>query len=87
MSLYSFCCSHPCVHIVEKRSPVALSFNSAQSELHKFLKLQEAGLDVSYRCRKCCNCQKCKGGDKEERLSIRQEAEQELIRESVYLDI
>ena len=27
---YSSCCSSPCVHMVEKRCPVALSFNSAQ---------------------------------------------------------
>jgi len=48
--------------------------------------MQEAGLDVSYHCCKCRNCQKCKGGDVEERLSLRQEAEQELIRESILLD-
>ena len=84
---YSTCCRSPCIHMSEEQFPVSLSLNSAQSELQKFLKLQEAGLDVTYRCRKCRNCQRCKGGDKEERLSLRQEAEQELIRESIYLDL
>ena len=84
---YCTCHSAACDQEVLERVPVALASNSAQLELQKFLKLQEAGLDVSYRCRKCRNCQKCKGGGEEEKLSLRQEAEQELIRESINLDL
>ena len=81
------CCLVECFEESVGVSPKVCSSISEQSELKKFLKLQEAGLDVSYRCRQCRNCQKCKGGDSEERLSLRQEAEQELIRESVHLDV
>ena len=82
----TLCSCYDCHHQVSENLSKVFSSNSAQSELQKFLKMQEAGLDVSYRCRKCRTCQKCKGGDVEERLSLRQEAEQELIRESITLD-
>ena len=81
--LVSLCCSSPCQHEASK----VFASNLEQSELSKFLKLQEAGLEVSYRCRKCRSCKMCKEGGNEERLSLRQEAEQELIRESIHLDL
>ena len=67
--------------------PAAVSNTAVQAELLKFLKMQEAGLDVSYRCRRCRECQVCKGGAVQEKLSLRQEAEQELVRESIQLDL
>ena len=60
--------------------------NSIQNELKNFLKHQEVGLDASYRCVRCRDCIDCKRGVGQELLSMKQQAEQELIRESVQID-
>ena len=60
---------------------------SVQSELKKFMQQQEAGLDSSYKCPKCRNCGDCVKGSGYERISLKQEAEQELIKESVKVDL
>ena len=59
---------------------------TAQAELRRFLQHQEAGLDTSFRCRKCRDCRQCLRGAGQERMSMKQEAEQLLIRESVRID-
>ena len=48
--------------------------------------MQEAGLGSDYRCRQCRGCSDCRRGAGHERLSLRQEAEQQLIRESIFID-
>ena len=50
------------------------------------LKLMEGGLEISYRCIRCRDCLDCKNSEKTEHLSIREEAEMELIKKSVMLD-
>ena len=59
---------------------------SIQSELKKFIQQQEAGLDASFRCVRCRECKQCLKGAGMERMSMRQEAEQEIIRQSVSID-
>ena len=59
---------------------------SIQSEFQKFMQLQEVGLDASYKCPTCRECESCKKGSGFENISIKQEAEQELIKQSVYVD-
>ena len=44
-------------------------------------------LDTSYKCAKCWSCQDCTKGSGYERISIKQEAEQELIKQSVDVKI
>ena len=66
--------------------PLNHSSNAVQSEFEKFMKINEAGLDTSFRCSRCKDCDSCKKGSGYERISIKQEAEQELIKESVYID-
>ena len=51
------------------------------------MKHQEAGLDSSYRCPKCRSCDDCIKGSGYERISLKQEAEQELIKASVRIDV
>ena len=60
---------------------------TAQGELKKFMKYQEAGLDTSYRCPKCRSCDDCIKGTGFEKISLKQEAEQELIKTSVEIDV
>ena len=60
--------------------------HTIQSEFQKFMQHQEAGLDTTFRCRRCRDCKLCLKGAGEERKSMTQEAHQELIRESVSID-
>ena len=46
----------------------------------------QAGLQVEYRCTRCRDCVTCKGAEWTERTSLRQYAENELIKQSVVLD-
>ena len=50
------------------------------------IQLEEGGLEISYRCVRCRDCQECKNSAKTEHLTMREEAEMELIRKSVVLD-
>ena len=60
--------------------------NAVQSELDKFMKMQDAGLSTSYKCPQCRRCKDCLRGPGKEMLSMHEEAEQHLIRESVRID-
>ena len=40
---------------------------------------QEFGVDINYRCVKCRDCSGCKDADRSEAISLREEAEMELI--------
>ena len=59
---------------------------TVQSDLNRFLKHQESGLETSYRCIRCRGCPQCLKGAGQENISIRMELEQELIRESIKID-
>ena len=61
--------------------------SNVQSEMKKFMKLNETGLELNYKCRNCRSCQECIKGSGYERISIKQEAEQELIKASVKIDL
>ena len=50
------------------------------------MEVQESGLDTTYKCPACRNCESCKKGSGFENISLKQEAEQELIKKSVYID-
>ena len=60
--------------------------NTIQGELKRFLQQQEAGLECSFRCLRCRDCKLCLKGAGEERMSMMQEAHQEIIRQSVQID-
>ena len=46
----------------------------------------ESGLDIEYRCVKCRECNGCKKADLTEKISLREESEMQLVRESIHLD-
>ena len=56
---------------------------TVQKEMKKFMDLQESGLKTDFRCKQCRNCDNCRKGAGQEKLSLKQEAEQELVRQSV----
>ena len=59
---------------------------TVNQDMKKFMEYQEAGLDHGYKCPKCRGCINCRRGMGQEKISMKQEAEQEKIRESVVLD-
>ena len=62
-----------------------LSF-AVQSEIDKYMQLQNEGLSTSYKCPRCRDCKDCQKGAGRETMSIRQEHEQELIQKSIRID-
>ena len=59
---------------------------NVKSELSKYMEMQDAGLGTDYKCPKCRNCRECLKGPGREKLSIKQEHEQEIIKQSVSID-
>ena len=57
-----------------------------QSELEKFMRLQDSGLDTSFKCPACRNCKNCLKGPGKELLSMKEEFHQQAIEDSVRLD-
>ena len=55
---------------------------------NKNLKLeQECGVDINYRCIKCRGCKTCRDSDRINSISLLEEAEMELIDQSVKLEL
>ena len=76
-----FCCYNLSAMISDlDTSPGELGY------LKKLLFAQDGGLSVEYRCVKCRDCWPCKNADATEKLSLREEQENQLIQESVKLD-
>ena len=68
-------------------SDVNVNSSTVQNELKKYMQSQEAGLDAKYKCKRCRDCPDCIRGSGYEKMSLRQEAEQELIQQSVQIDL
>ena len=56
------------------------------SEAKKFLGLDDVGIQMEYRCSRCRDCADCHKGEQYKKMSIRQEREQAMIRESIKID-
>ena len=52
-----------------------------------FEKVENAGSEISFRSSKCRSCKLCKEHDQSETLSVREEVEQDVINNSVELNI
>ena len=55
-------------------------------ELKMIVKMQELGISLEYRCPNCRNCNSCRNAPDTERISIREEAEDQAIRDAVKID-
>ena len=55
-------------------------------DLKSIVKLQEGGITLDYRCPDCRSCIKCKNPIDTDRISLRQEAECEAIKDSIKID-
>ena len=54
--------------------------------LRRLQKAQSEGLNIEYRCPKCCACSDCRRSFETERVSLREEAEDLMIQDSVTID-
>ena len=52
-----------------------------------FEEVENAASEILYRCINCRNCQKCKNGERIENISIKEEIEQDLINNSITVDV
>ena len=71
---------------VKEKDPDGADCLTTCQDWKKFLESQEVGLDKGYKCPKCRECGDCRKGEGLERMSMRQEAEQEVICSSVWVD-
>ena len=56
------------------------------SELKSLVKLQELGISLEYRCPSCRDCSSCRNAPTTERVSLREEAEDQAIKDSIKVD-
>ena len=54
--------------------------------LKMLIKLQESGISLEYRCPSCRDCSNCKNAPDTERISLREEAEDQAMKDSVHID-
>ena len=54
--------------------------------LKQLLTTGESGVSVEYRCARCRDCWACKNADETEKISLREEQENQLVRDSVSLN-
>ena len=60
--------------------------NETLHDLKTFIKLQDQGIDLAYRCPKCRNCHDCRNANETERISVREEIEDQAIKDSINID-
>ena len=56
------------------------------SELKSLVKIQELGISLEYRCPSCRDCSSCRNAPTTERVSLREEAEDQAIKDSIKVD-
>ena len=84
-SEFPLCCSN-LASMTGKVEDVDLPSGEKLSYLKQLWLAQEGGLSVDYRCVKCRDCWACKDADTTEKLSLREEQENQLIKDSVKLN-
>ena len=58
-----------------------------QTHQKRFEASEMAGSEITYRCTKCRSCKACKNSDHQLDVSIKEEAEQEIIDQSIKIDL
>ena len=84
------CCNHCGVDLLEIDVNHVLGVKDDDDEAQHLIKMlqksQEEGLNIEYRCPKCRSCSDCMRSHDTERISIREEAEDQMIRDSITID-
>ena len=61
-------------------------FAGSLKTVQDFQAAQEAGTSVKYRCIRCRNCTDCRNASETERVSLREEIEDQAVKDSVVID-
>ena len=61
--------------------------NAVQTQMKKFHEIEGAGSDIQYRCINCRNCKDCKNHDSDQATSIKEDVEDQLIKNSITVDV
>ena len=65
---------------------VAVNSEERIIDFKNWRKLMDSGINIDYRCIRCRTCYDCKNADQTEKVSLRQDAEDDMIKKSVKLD-
>lgn len=78
-----------CAHCHCEESPAGdlPRFYNVAAEERKFWQVEQLGSESPYRCVSCRSCARCRKGDVLESISLREEAEQSLIENTIELDL
>ena len=52
-------------------------------DFRRWKELMDSGLNIDYRCMRCRACNDCRNADQTEKVSLRQDAEDDMIKNSV----
>ena len=52
-------------------------------DLKRWIELLDIGINIDYRCIRCRACNDCRNADQTEKVSLRQDAEDDMIKNSV----
>ena len=55
-------------------------------DFRRWKELMDTGINIEYRCIRCRACNDCRNADQTEKVSLRQDAEYDMIKNSVTLD-
>ena len=74
-----------------KMNCVSKSVEPSQSNMlvrnfKMFEEVENAGIEISYRCNSCRNCKACKEHSRADMMSVKEEVEQDVINKSVTVD-
>jgi hypothetical protein len=70
-------------YVIPSNWDITRSSYSLRDTTNRYLEGELSGSEISYRCIKCRNCSSCRNSDSLEASSLREEAEQFLIEQSV----
>ena len=56
------------------------------ADIKKWKDMMDTGINIDYRCVRCRNCADCRNADETEKVSLRQDVEDAMIKESVQID-
>ena len=67
-------------------SRVLVNSEERSLDFRRWKELMDTGINIEYRCIRCRVCNDCRNADQTEKVSLRQDAEDDMIKNSVTLD-
>ena len=67
----------------DQQQQVMVNSEERIADIRKWHEMMDTGISIDYRCVKCRNCSDCRNADETEKVSLRQDVEDDQIRQSV----